>query len=351
MLLFGATGFTGKLAAKALSSRGISFVVAGRDRSKLEEVAEGCDAAGISVVPADATRLREAIEDMGGFKVLLTCVGPFHRLGDAAAEAAVGTRTNYIDSTGEQHFIGRLLERYDERAKQAGIAMAPAMGFDEVPADVASTVATEGMANPELVLTYALPTNGSAGTVRSALDILSRAGPWIVDGEEVFVSAGEYERWSPMPSPLGPRRAVSFPLAEGRLAPLHLDLSSLQLYVTVGNAQRLALKSLPLLRAFLRTPLGPRVLEPLIERVAGSPAPEERWTILAEAQDGDTRRNVAIKGRDVYGLTAQLLATAAERMCEPDFDQAGVVSPVQAVGVDRLQKALIDNDASIETIE
>jgi short subunit dehydrogenase-like uncharacterized protein len=351
VLLFGATGFTGKLTARALSDRGVSFAVAGRDRARLEQVAQDSGASGLAVAPAEANAIEKAIEDVGGVRTLLTCVGPFHRLGHGAAEAAVRAGVNYIDSTGEQFFIGELLERYDERARAAGVAMAPAMAFDEVPADVVATLATEDMQRPELVLTYALPSNGSVGTVISGIDIISRPGPWIVDGEQLMISAGDHERWAPMPPPLGPRRGVSFPLAEGRLAPLHLDLADLQLYVTVGNAQRIGLKTLPLLRAALRAPLGRNILESVFGRIANPPDGTERWTLLAEAQSGENRRSVAIKGSDVYGLSAQLLAAGAERMCEPDFDQKGVVSPVQAVGLDRLQKVLIDNDVSIETFE
>jgi short subunit dehydrogenase-like uncharacterized protein len=352
VLLFGATGYTGKLTARALSDRGVSFVVAGRDRSRLEEVARDCRAVSTATASADAEELVDVIEDGGGFKVLLTCVGPFHRLGHAAAEAAVRAGVNYIDSTGEQFFIANLLDDYDARAREIGIAMAPAMAFDEVPADVAATLATEDMERPELVLTYALPSQGSAGTAKSALDVISRAGPWIIDGEQILISAGEHERWAPMPAPLGPRRAVSFPFGEGRLAPLHLDLADFQTYVTLGGAQRVGLKALPALRAALRTPLGRNLLEGMIGLVARPPEPGEAttpWTILAEASSGDKRRSVALSGNDVYGLSARLLATAASRMCEPDFDQKGVVSPVQAVGLDRLQKELIDNDVSIDT--
>jgi short subunit dehydrogenase-like uncharacterized protein len=352
VLLFGATGYTGKLTARALSDRGVSFVVAGRDRARLEGILNDSGASGMSVAPADADALQDVIEDMGGFKVLLTCVGPFHRLGHAAAEAAVRAGINYVDSTGEQFFIGDLIDDYDARAREKGIAMAPAMAFDEVPADVAATLATEDMESPELVLTYALPSQGSVGTAKSALDIISRAGPWIIDGEQVLISAGEHERWAPMPAPLGPRRAVSFPFGEGRLAPLHLDLGNFQTYITVGGVQRIGLKALPALRAALGTSLGRSLLEGAIGFVARPPEPGREttpWTILAEARSGDKRRSVALSGNDVYGLSARLLATAASRMCEPDFGQKGVVSPVQAVGLDRLQKELIDNDVSIDT--
>jgi short subunit dehydrogenase-like uncharacterized protein len=353
VLLFGATGYTGKLTARALSDREIPFAVGGRNRARLEKVANESGAVGSVVADADADTLGAAISD-GDFKVLLSCVGPFHRLGDAAAEAAIRTGTHYIDSTGEQIFIRRLLDAYDARARAAGIAMAPAMAFDEVPADVSATLATEDMDRPELVLTYALPSQGSEGTARTAIDIICRPGPWITDGEQVLVSAGERERWAPMPPPLGPRRAASFPFAECALAPLHLDLSDFQTYVTVGTVERLAFKAVPALRAALNTSFGRTILEEMMGRIARPPRAEEdikSWTILAEAQSNDKRRNVALSGGNVYGLSAELLATGAGRMCEPDFDQKGVLSPVQAVGLDRLQKELIDNNVTIETFD
>ena len=77
----------------------------------------------------------------------------------------------------------------------------------------------------------------------------------------------------------------------------------------------------------------------------------EMWTILAEASDANERRNVVITGKDVYGLTAETLSTAALRMAEDDYDESGVLAPVPAVGLDRLQKELIEHGASIEIFE
>jgi short subunit dehydrogenase-like uncharacterized protein len=352
VLLFGATGFTGKLTAQALADRGVSFAISGRNRDKLEALAEETGGPEIRVASAgDTEALTEALE---GTRVLITCVGPFIELGETAAEAAVKAGVHYIDSTGEQAFVAQLIDKLDDRARRAGIAMAPAMGFDEVPADVAATMATEDMERPKLVMSYSLPSQGSVGTAKSAIDIITRKGPWIVAGKQELVSAGERERWSPMPPPLGPRRAVSFPLAEGRLAPLHLDLEGLELYVTLGEAQRIGLKGLPLLRALMTISLTRSAIEGLVGRLTNPPegaGRNARWTILAEARSGSSARKVTLQGRDVYGLTAELLATAAVRMCEADFDQKGVVSPVQAVGLDRLQKVLIDNDVSIQTFD
>ena len=352
ILLFGATGYTGRLTAQALARRGADFAIAGRNRAKLEALAAETNDPEIRVAAVgEIDALVEALDDV---KVLITCVGPFVQIGDTAVEAALLARSHYVDSTGEGIFIRRLIAERDGQARDAGIAMAPALGFDEVPADVAATLACDGFDKPDLVLTYALPSTPSAGTAKSVIGIITSPGPWIVDGEVVEIKAGRHERWAPMPPPLGPRRSVSYPLAEGHLAPLHLDLNSLRIFGTAARSQALALKALPVLGPVVT--FGPvrAVLEALIDRAVKEPAGEGRrapWTILAEATSAGRRRNVVLSGRDVYGLTAETLSAAALRMTEEGFSATGVLSPVQAVGIDRLQKELIDHGVSIETYE
>ena len=158
-----------------------------------------------------------------------------------------------------------------------------------------------------------------------------------------------------MPPPLGPKPSVGFPLAEGRLAPLHLDLDSLSIFVTSGTLQRLGIEyGLPVMGKVLDTSWGQSLLEKGVSRLPEGPNERQRrgkWTILAEATSGRSWRNVAIMGADVYGITAELLTAAAMRMTADDFEGAGVKAPVDAVGIDTLQKELIANDVSIDTYE
>jgi short subunit dehydrogenase-like uncharacterized protein len=352
ILLFGATGYTGKLTAHALARRGADFAIAGRDQSKLDALARETNDPDVHVAAVgDTDALVRALK---GAKVLITCVGPFSQLGDTAVEAALKAGVHYIDSSGEGTFIRGLIETRSRDAGEAGIAMAPALGFDEAPADVAATLAVEGMDDPELVMTYALPSRGSSGTVKSGIPILLSSAPWIVNGQPVEVRAGEHQRWAPMPPPLGPQSSLSFPFAETHLAPLHLDLRSFRLFATVGHASRYALKALPALRAAYA--FGPlksgmeKIIEKTIEGPEGN-ARDQRWTLLAEAKSGISRRNVVITGKDVYGLTAETLSTAAIRMTDPDFSATGVISPVQAVGLDELRKELEQHEVSIEIHE
>jgi short subunit dehydrogenase-like uncharacterized protein len=349
VLLFGATGFTGRLTAHALARRQVDFAIAGRDRTKLAALASevgGPDVRTAAVGDVDA--LVSALADV---RVLITCVGPFLELGDTAVEAALRAGVHYLDSTGEGEFIARLAARSDE-AQGAGVAMAPAMGFDEVPGDVAATLATEGLESPELTVTYAVPSSASSGTARTFPRIFVSAGHFIENGKVVEVRVGQRRRWSPMPAPLGPRAAASFPLSLLEVAPLHLDLRGLETYVTTPRAQQIALKAaMPFVRASLA--IGPveRVLKGALGRIPGPDveARKKRWTILAEARGDNGFRNVVVQGADVYGLTGEILAAGAARMAEDGYDRSGVLSPVQAMDLDFLQKALIDRGISIET--
>ena len=355
IVLFGATGYTGRLTAHALARRGADFAVAGRDPAKLEalsdRIAETTDRP--ETLRASAGDVDGLTRALDGAKVLVTCVGPFRDHGDAAAEAALRAGVNYIDSTGESDFIARLVTRYDRRAREAGITMAPALGFDEVPADSAATLATEGMEGAELVLTYALPSVGSRGTLKSAVGISAGTGNWLEDGRPRVIRAGEATRWSPMPPPLGPKSAISFPLAEGQLAPLHLDLRSLQTYVTVDFVLRnLTRVGAPLLRLISGSTPGRRLIHAALDLMPEGPNEQQRrgrWTILAEARTDKTWRNVSITGEDVYGLTAEFLTTGAMSLSkQTEGRPTGVVSPVQALGIDRWQKEFVDRGVVVD---
>lgn len=346
VLLFGATGYTGRITARALAERGVSFAVAGRDPQKLERVAADTGAVATHVVDAgDVGALTKAVEDV---RVLVTCVGPFLQLGETAVEAALRARVNYVDSTGEGPFVERLIRDRHEDALRAGIAMAPAMGFDEAPGDVATALAADGLDLPDVSLTYAFPSGASAGTLRSALGIVASKARWTVDGEVEWVRPGQELRWAPMPPPLGPRPGLSFPLAICHLAPLHVKLNGFRTYSTVAPWQRFVLRAvLPAAGALLSSEATRGLVEKAIARLPEGPDEAARargkWTILAEAITSDGAwRNVALTGTDVYGLTGHTLAAAAEAMSRDGYPEAGVVAPVQALGIDALRRELED---------
>jgi hypothetical protein len=112
---------------------------------------------------------------------------------------------------------------------------------------------------------------------------------------------------------------------------------------------------LPALRATLGLAPARAALEKSLDFVPEGPVDEQRrkpWTILGEARGDDGAwRNVALMGRDIYGLTAEFLTTGAIEMSREEFSVSGVRSPVDAVGLETWQKVFADNDVSIDVYE
>ena len=137
IVLFGATGYTGRLAAEAMVERGLRPVLAARTRRRSATAGGGArrrarDRAAADV--ADPPRVAELVERGD---VLVTTVGPFARLGRPPRPPPPPSGAHYIDSTGEPPFVREVFERYGPAAEGAGIGMVTAFGYDWVPGNLA----------------------------------------------------------------------------------------------------------------------------------------------------------------------------------------------------------------------
>src|ERR671910_525948 len=142
IVLFGATGYTGRLTAEAMVERRLKPVLAARSQDKLDALAEELGG-GLETMTADVAvppSVRALVESGD---VLVTTVGPFARWGAPAAAAATTAGAHYIDSTGEPPFIREVFERYGAAAEQAGAGMLTALGYDWVPGNLAGGLALE----------------------------------------------------------------------------------------------------------------------------------------------------------------------------------------------------------------
>jgi len=145
VIVFGATGFTGRLAAEYLAGRMAGraprLALAGRNAAKLSAVKDelarsvpGAEALG--VVLADASDPASLEKLAAETRVVLTTVGPYLRYGEGLVRACARAGTDYVDLTGEGAFADRCLERYDGDARRSGARIVHACGFDSIPADV-----------------------------------------------------------------------------------------------------------------------------------------------------------------------------------------------------------------------
>src|SRR5215218_3514175 len=120
IVIFGATGFTGRLVAERLAALGASPVLAGRSERSLRELAEPL---GLEWRVADALRQNSVFALLETGDVLVSTVGPFAKWGEPAVRAAIAAKGIYIDSTGEPVFIRRVFEEFGPPAERAGAAL------------------------------------------------------------------------------------------------------------------------------------------------------------------------------------------------------------------------------------
>lgn len=188
VVVFGATGFTGRLVAEYLARShargGLRWAIAGRSRERLEAIRRelvriepACEAVG--VVEARAEDLGSLERMAASARAVLTTVGPFARYGEPLVEACVRAGTHYADITGEPAFVDRVIERWGGPARDERVRLVSCCGFDSVPHDLGVLLAVR-----ELPRGVPIEAEGfvrasgtfSGGTWTSAVEAFGRLG-------------------------------------------------------------------------------------------------------------------------------------------------------------------------------
>ncbi len=140
IVLYGATGFVGKLTAEYLARAGgdARIALAGRSTDRLKSIREtlGESAQSWPVLQADASS-PSTLEAMAAqTRVVVTTVGPYSRYGLPLVAACAAAGTDYADLTGEPPFIRDSIDLYHKQALDTGARIVHACGFDSIPSDL-----------------------------------------------------------------------------------------------------------------------------------------------------------------------------------------------------------------------
>lgn len=181
IVLYGATGFVGKLTAEHLARHtpaGLRVALAGRSREKLLAVRAQLpgDAANWPVLiadSADADSLRVLAE---GARVIISTVGPYAKYGLPLVGACAAAGTDYVDLTGEVLFVRDSIDRFQDEADRTGARIVHSCGFDSIPSDLGTfvlseTVHADGAGDlGDTTLYMAMKGGFSGGTIASAIE-------------------------------------------------------------------------------------------------------------------------------------------------------------------------------------
>ena len=141
IIVFGASGFTGRLVAEYLQAEygdtDLKWAMAGRNAAKLAAVRDEMGVSkDVEILSADSS-LPESLAVMAArTKAIITTVGPYQLYGEPLLKACVEAGTDYVDLCGEPAWMKDMIDRYDEPAKKSGARIVLSCGFDSIPFDL-----------------------------------------------------------------------------------------------------------------------------------------------------------------------------------------------------------------------
>ena len=192
IIVWGATGFTGKLICQYLMKNygtgvgsALRWTIAGRNHKKLETIRKDLKLNNPEEMPiliGDSLDLESLIAITSKTKVILTTVGPYSLYGKTLIEACIKTRTHYCDLTGEMPFIHHTINNFHKSAEKEKVKIVHSCGFDSIPSDLGCF-----MLQDHSIRKFGIPLNRirlyvrkikggvSGGTIASMLEIMKLA--------------------------------------------------------------------------------------------------------------------------------------------------------------------------------
>ena len=149
IVLWGATGFTGRLVADYLvrnylgGETGLRLALAGRNKEKLEGIASEVGAPQLPILIGDSFDADSLDAIASKAEVLISTVGPYAKYGAEIVAACVRNGTDYCDLTGETHFVRAMIDEHHEEATKTGARIVHCCGYDSIPSDLGALMVQE----------------------------------------------------------------------------------------------------------------------------------------------------------------------------------------------------------------
>ena len=354
VVLYGASGYTGKLTAWKLAKRGIPFIAAGRNPERVQaEMAKVPELDGHSYRCVGVDNDRKSLTELfRGKKVVINIVGPFMQLGRPVVEASLDAGCHYFDTTGEMDWVLLLKNHFGAQFKAKGLALCPANSYMWAEGNIAAEIALETPGIDTLDIVYLADSQVSVASTASFLRMCTNPQYFLQSGELVMWPyakshtvqlPGEHQIFNALPWSGGgepvwfhgdPRVRNCTVLASFRNQDMFGHVFSL---LKKFEAECRALPQAT--REEITNAWGAELttVEPPRED------PNVNRCILSCRGRGNTSAvTVVLRGNSPYAQTGVLGAEAALRVLRGDLCDTGFVSPAKAFGARALLASLAE---------
>ena len=332
ILLYGAYGYTGRLAAELAAAKKLDIILAGRNRDALAGLGDRLGLPIRAVGLDDVEQLRQAMKDIG---CVVHMAGPFASTSAPMLNACLAARTHYVDITGEIEVFQAMWSRKEE-IKRAGITAVPGAGFDVVPSDcLAAYVAGKSDQPVSLVIALRGLESASQGSLRTAIRQVSK--PVLCRRAGAIVPI---EDRSPRWIDFGAGAEPCVPVSWGDVATAFHSTGIEN--ITVFFRRTTLFRSADIVQKFfgplLQSRIGQKALATIIRSFPEGPGQAERrghrGTIWAETIDSSgSSSRASLATPDPYDFAANSALEIASRINSLPA-ALGLVTPSQAFGAD-----------------
>jgi short subunit dehydrogenase-like uncharacterized protein len=332
LLLYGAYGYTGRLAAELAAAKKFDVVLAGRNKDALAGLGNRLRLPIRVVGLNDATQLSEALKDIA---CVVHMAGPFAATSAPMLNACLSTQTNYVDITGEIEVFEAMWSRQDE-IRRAEITVVPGAGFDVVPSDCLAGYVTSKLERPvSLVIALRGLESASQGTLRTAIRQVSKRVLCRRAGAIVALD-DRSPRW--IDFGFGDEPCVPVSWGDVATAFHSTGVGNITVYLQRTKLLRSADIFGKLFGPLLRSEIGQKGLAAIVRSLPEGPTEPERSRhrslIWAEAVDDQGRSSKAsLSTPNAYDFAANSALEIASRISSLPAP-LGLVTPFQAFGAD-----------------
>jgi short subunit dehydrogenase-like uncharacterized protein len=332
ILLYGATGYTGKLAAKLAREQGLKPILAGRNLEKVRAVADPLGLVWRGFDLSDSAQLDVTMKDVA---VVLCAAGPFSATSRPLADACIRNRVHYLDITGEIDVFEALAVR-DAEAKEAGVMLLPGVGFDVVPSDCLALHLKRRLPDAiDLKIYLEGNANVSRGTTKTviegiAADTRVRRGGRLVTLDRARMGSCDFGQ--------GLKPTVQISWGDVSTAFRSTGIPNIEVQFEAIPSLK-ALARLPrFVKSFLRLALIQSFLKARVDSQPEGPSDEARRSArgllvgVAQNAKGESVRS-RLTTPEGYTLTAMTAVDIAKRVASGEF-KLGFQTPSLAYGTD-----------------
>ena len=193
VVVYGASGYTGRLVCEYLREYGIPFIAAGRSADKIQAAMKS-NVAGIETASYEVVEVIHTVEALThlfeGASVVLNTVGPFAKFGPEVVEACLAAKCHYTDTTGEQDWLITLDQEYGARFAAAGVLLSPGLAQMYTTGEIAAQLCLEtpGLDTLDIAVFW-----GGSPTIASTQTILVNAAM----AKAYYLEQNQYVEWQP----------------------------------------------------------------------------------------------------------------------------------------------------------